>query len=198
MNFMQVPKNVFITDRLYNDSMILYRLTSETKKESGGFLIIGSHGHLGVVSVMEGEGREIVLEPEEELFENEKYVGTFHVHPITKYPSTGDVTSFLGDEYEYVMMVVGEDGSINVCIKTPDTLLGDFGEELEEYEQEQMKEIASEYKFLFYRGNSTTLELQNTVEEYEVVDETWGIERLLEELGIEGLPMYPEEYSVKK
>jgi hypothetical protein len=195
---MQVPKTVKITDRLYNDIMILYKLTKETGKESGGMLIIGAHGHLGVVSLVEGEDKEIVLEPEEELFENERYVGTFHCHPITDLPSTGDVISYLEDEFEKVMIVCGEDKSVNMCVKTSKTPVGDFSDELEEYEQEDMVEIADKYFFLFYRGYGTELTLQNEPKGFQSLPGVKDVEELLKDLGIEGLPMYPEEYSTKK
>lgn len=194
---MQIPEKITITKRLFNDIQILYSLTKEKGKESGGLLILGAHGHMGVVSLMEGQEREIILEPEEELFESERYLGSLHVHPITSLPSTGDVISFLEDEYELVMIVIGEDTTINMCIKTPKTKLGEFPE-IDERGQEEIKEIASEYGFLFYTGKDLTLKLENKIEGYDVVSETWEVEKLLSALGLEGLEMFPEEYSTKK
>jgi hypothetical protein len=95
------------------------------------------------------------------------------------------------------MIVIGEDTTINMCIKTPKTKLGEFPE-IDERGQEEIKEIASEYGFLFYTGKDLTLKLENKIEGYDVVSETWEVEKLLSALGLEGLEMFPEEYSTKK
>src|SRR5579885_2829108 len=69
-------------DRLANDVKILAEYAIKTDGEAGGFLVIGLHGNVGVISEQLGENREIVLKPNEKLHEGELYIGTVHSHPV--------------------------------------------------------------------------------------------------------------------
>ena len=197
---MEIPLYITIPQRMINDLQLFIEYSTNLDREVGGFLIQALHGEVGIVGTQFGEDDEIDLKPNEVLYEGEKYLGTYHAHPITKWFSIGDLISYLDDEYEKVMVNTGEDGSVNIAIKTDKTPLGDFTEELEEFEQEDMKDLANVFSFLWYRGmNGEPLQLQNDdIEEFTVVNETWDITELLSALGIEGTEDIPEEYSTKK
>lgn len=201
-----LPDKIEIPERLFNDLMMMIEYSTTNDNEAGGFLIKAKHGELGVVGEQFGKDREIVLEPNEQLHEGEELIGTVHMHPVTPTASTGDVSGYLNDKNEKVMVVVGADKSINFFFKIPDiTAEGDYGDEISEnFEQEDMGLLAEGLGFIWYRGEEsdrTTLNLMdNIVEdlEFEVLDETWPVEKVVKALGIKGRPDIPEEYSTKK
>lgn len=205
MDGLEVPDKIEIPERLYNDLMMMIEYSTTNDNEAGGFLIKAKHGELGVVGEQFGKDREIVLEPNEQLHEGEELIGTVHMHPVTPTASTGDVSGYMNDENEKVMLVVGADKSINVFFKTSFTAEGDYGEEISDnFEQSDMNLLAEGLGFIWYRGEEsdrTTLNLiTNVVDNVElnIVEETWPIEDLVKGLGIKGRPDIPEEYSTKK
>lgn len=201
---MNIPEKVKISSRLYHDALVLLYYSISTDKEIGGFLIKAQHGHLGVTNEQLGEGREIVLEPNEELYEGEKYFGTIHAHPVTQWASSGDVSGYLSDPNELVMMVTGADKSMNIYIKTPASKLGEHRNEIESnYTQDDMPEIANQYGFLFYRAeekdeNVLTLVSEKLSDEPLEASGEVEIEQLLDAIGLKGSDEIPENYSTKK
>lgn len=201
-----LPDKIEIPERLYNDLMMMVEYSITNDNEAGGFLIIAEHGNLGVVGEQFGENREIVLEPNEALHEGESLIGTVHMHPVTPTASTGDVTGYLNDENEKVMVVVGADKSINFFFKVPDmTHEGDYGDEISDnFEQSDMDIMAEGFGFIWYRGEEsdrTELHLMdNVIEdiEFNVLDEIQPVEEVVKALGIKGRPDIPPEYSTKK
>lgn len=129
-----------------------------------------------------------------------------HMHPITPTASTGDVSGYMRDHDEKIMVVVGADKSINFFFKVPNIAAeGDYGDEISDnFEQSDMDLLAEGLGFIWYRGeesDGTTLNLlTNIVDgiELNVVDEVWPVEDLVKGLGIKGRPDIPEEYSTKK
>lgn len=202
----ELPDKIEIPERLFNDLMMMIEYSTTNDNEAGGFLIIAEHGNLGVVGEQFGKDREIVLEPNEQLHEGEQLIGTVHMHPVTPTASTGDVTGYLNDENEKVMVVVGADKSINFFFKIPGmTNEGDYGDEISDnFEQEDMGMMAEGFGFIWYRGEEsdrTELHLMdNIIEdlEFDVLDESWPVEDVVKALGIKGRPDIPEEYSTKK
>jgi hypothetical protein len=200
---MKVPERIKISDRLYHDALVLLYYSIKTDEEVGGFLIKAQHGHLGVVNEQLGEGREIVLEPNEELYEGESYYGTLHAHPVTQWASIGDVSGFLSDPSELVMIVTGSDKSMNIYIKTPASKLGEHRTEIEStYEQDDMPEIANQYGFIFYRAEEADKNVLSLVSDKLAGEPLEGegemeIEGFLDALGLEGAPDIPD-YSSKK
>jgi hypothetical protein len=202
---LEVPEKIEIPERLYNDLMMMIEYSVSNDNEAGGFLIVAKHGEIGVVGEQFGKDREIVLEPNEQLHEGESLIGTVHMHPVTPTASTGDVSGYLNDENEKVMVVVGQDKSINFFFKTPFTTEGDFGDEISDnFEQSDMDMLAEGLGFIWYRGEEsdrTTLNLMsNTVDNVElnIAEDTWPVEDLIKGLGIKGADQIPEEYSTKK
>jgi len=202
----ELPDKIEIPERLYNDLMMMIEYSVTNDNEAGGFLIVAEHGKIGVVGEQFGKDREIVLEPNEQLHEGEQLIGTVHMHPVTPTASTGDVTGYLNDENEKVMVVVGADKSINFFFKVPDiTHEGDYGDEISDnFEQEDMDIMAEGFGFIWYRGEEsdrTELHLMDNVIddlEFEVLEESWPVEQVIKALGIKGRPDIPEEYSTKK
>ena len=205
-NGVELPDKVEIPERLFNDLMMMIEYSKTNDNEAGGFLIVAKHGEIGVVGEQFGKDREIVLEPNEELHEGESLIGTVHMHPVTPTASTGDVTGYLNDENEKVMVVVGADKSINFFFKVPEmTAEGDYGDEISDnFEQEDMGMMAEGFGFIWYRGEEsdrTELHLMdNIIEdlEFDVLDESWPVEKVIDALGIKGRPDIPESYSTKK
>lgn len=202
----ELPDKIEIPERLFNDLMMMIEYSTTNDNEAGGFLIVAEHGNLGVVGEQFGKDREIVLEPNEQLHEGEQLIGTVHMHPVTPTASTGDVTGYLNDENEQVMVVVGADKSINFFFKIPGmTNEGDYGDEISNnFEQSDMGMMAEGFGFIWYRGEEsdrTELHLMdNIIEdlEFDVLDESWPVEDVVKALGIKGRPDIPEEYSTKK
>src|SRR3989442_9007204 len=117
---------VVLSNRLYAMVTFLGGMTTQENVETGGFLVktgVGMSGQIGVrmVNLVKGEGRAIVLEPQEKLEPGEEYLGTFHSHPLTEVPSIHDVLSFLADPTEQISIVHGVSGTINLMLKKPDT-----------------------------------------------------------------------------
>jgi hypothetical protein len=202
---LDIPDKVEIPERLFNDLQLMIEYSVGEDAECGGFLIKGIHGELGVVGEQFGEDREIVLEPNEELHEGESLLGTVHAHPITPTASTGDVTGYMRDEDERIMLVIGADKSINIFLKSPVIAEGDYGEEISDnFEQEDMNVLAEGLGFLWYRAEESDRTVANLITnvingvELNILDETWPIEDLVDGLGIKGRPDIPDEYSTKK
>jgi hypothetical protein len=197
-----VPKYIVISDRLFNDAEFMIEYSLKTDKEAGGMLIKAAHGHFGIASEQLGEGREIMLKPNEKLQQQEMHYGSVHTHPQTDLASTGDVISYLSDRNEKIMLVVGADKSINMYFKTKKTPIGDFHDMIREnFEQKDMPDMCEVFNFLWYNGNDTTLELQiDKLRDYdlEVADETATAEELADLLELKGNTDYPRDYSIKK
>jgi hypothetical protein len=199
----QLPRYIKIQLRLYHDLKVMAEFAIETDKEVGGLLIKALHGHLGVIAEQFGKDREIMLKPNEQLYEAELYFGSTHSHPKTEFGSTSDIDTFLADETEQIMVVTGADNSINMYFKTKATKSGEYDVKAMGYAQEDNIEIAEDFGYLFYRAEDdeeNILTLQNEKlldEDIEVLDETWTVERLIDYLGLEGLNFLPQS-SMKK
>lgn len=192
------PKYLEINRRLFHDILLMSAYTRQTKEESGGFVIRGKHGHIGVVAVQIGKDREINLYPSETLYSGEEYLGTYHAHPVTNTFSIADVATFLYDRNEKISLNSGDDNSINATIKTPQTIQiskEDISFLEKNFKQEDIAKLANIYHFLYYKGksNSRILELQNdgmTTTEKEMFDDFVR--------NIRGLPRIPRTWVKKK
>jgi hypothetical protein len=217
---LEFPKRIQISLRFWHDLLLMLAYALESDKEVGGLVIKAQHGHLGVIAEQFGEGREIVLEPNEEMYEGEVYYGTVHVHPITEVFSSGDVASYLADPSEKVMTLMGSDGSLNIAIKIPQvTKEGNIDQIRKELDtnypaheveggqspfQQGLDKVAADYGFLWYKSvesDENVLTLQNKellgapVKTKDVVDD---VEDLVDTLGIQGSTEFPENYKTKK
>lgn len=87
---------------------------------------------------------------------------THNTHPLTETFSPHDIATFLADPTERVSICYGADGVINLTIKTDET--EGIGKEdittlKEAYDQEEIPDLAMQYKFLYYRGQGNRLEI---------------------------------------
>jgi hypothetical protein len=194
-------QTVVLSDRLYGDMKAVADLATADDGEVGGFLIKTGVGvtnrSIGVrlVNLVIGNGRSIVLEPQEELEPGEEYIGTFHSHPVTPVPSVHDVLTFLADPNEKCSIVRGVDGTINLKVKTEQTRL--LGPEMVEPLKQRypkgddgMSALVRDFNFLFYQGKDDTL----TRAYSEPGTGTISLDEL--SLGIHGAEKFPE--STKK
>ena len=188
---------VELSQRLFAAINFCGRLTSEKKVETGGFLVktgsgIGQGRALRMVNFVQGEGREIILEPTEKLEPGEEYMGTVHCHPLTPVPSIHDVLTFVADPTEKIMIVHGVDGTINLLMKTEETVPLDplKIESLKpQYEKSDMAPLVRDYNFAYFQGKGPTLQrayLPEPIPASKVV----ALDDLT--LAIQGSPQFPD------
>ena len=199
---------VVLSNRLYAMVTFLGGMTTQENVETGGFLVktgVGMSGQIGVrmVNLVKGEGRAIVLEPQEKLEPGEEYLGTFHSHPMTEVPSIHDVLSFLADPTEQVSIVHGVQGTINLMLKKPDTRL------LQPQELEQMKMqyevklqaqgipkqdpakmtvLVRDFGFMYFTGKGPVL--QRTFEIEQIAENPISLDEIA--YGIQGSNQFPD------
>jgi hypothetical protein len=157
---------VELSPRLYQAIQFLGDITTSQQVETGGFLIktgIGTGGTTGVrvVNYVKGEGREIMLEPQEQLEIGEEYLGTIHCHPLTPVPSVHDVLTYVSDPSEKMMIVRGVEGSINLLIKDDATrpLDPNMVEQIKDrYPKGDMTTLVRDYDFAYYQGKTQALQ----------------------------------------
>ena len=195
---------IILSDRLYAMIKYLGNKTAQEKTENGGFLIKTGIGldtrAIGVrmVNLVGGEGKEIFLEPHEQLEYGEQYLGTFHSHPLTDVPSIHDVLTFIADPTEKVSIVHGVSGTINLMIKKPDTRAIDPAQ-LEaykaQYEKGNMAPLVRDFGFMFFQGKSDTL--QRAFEPVQIpLEQSVSLDEI--SYGIEGSPDFPQQPTKKK
>ena len=141
----------------------IHRFTHVTDKEFGALLVKTPEGiRLDMIDV--GEHLSVVFKKTKEYREDEKVIGTIHCHPITDIPSDWDIATFLRDDWEKISIVVGVDGTINVMVKTNDTLVIDNVEKwVEDNKDVPFNEKANKYQFLIFRGKVNNLKLTGGV-----------------------------------
>ena len=157
-----------LNERLRNDLAFMSEYTRREKQEVAGFLIRALHGGLGVVSPVLGKGLEVELDSHEYLHKGEIYLGSFHCHTYTNFPSPHDMATFLADPTERVSMVSGADGSLTLALKTDETQeigLTEIPRIKDAYEQDELPQLAEQYRFLYYHGKGERLTLTNKVKD---------------------------------
>ena len=162
VSFSSPPEYLRLNKRLGNNCVLLHEYTVKEKQETAGFLIRALHGGIGVVNLLLGKSKSVDLEPEERLHEGEAYLGTIHAHPQTDNFSVHDVATFLADPDEKISICIGADGSLNILIKCDETeeISIDGIKQLKEaYEQDEISDISSAYKFLYYKGKGDRVNL---------------------------------------
>ena len=191
-----------ISPRLFSEIRFLGNLTTTQQQETGGFIVktgigIGSQERgLRIVNWMIGQGREIVLEPQENLEQGEEYMGTFHCHPITLVPSIHDVLTFISDPTERIMIVNGVDGTINVLVKTENTrpLAPEQIEQMKpQFEKGDMATLVRTYEFVYFQGKDQVL--PRVYEIQPIGTQTIPLDELA--YGIQGSSQFPSGGSKK-
>jgi len=199
--------SVVLSTRLLAMIQFLGQMTTQEQVETGGFLIktgVGMSGQMGVrmVNLVKGEGKAIVLEPQEKLEHGEEYLGTFHSHPMTEVPSIHDVLSFLADPTEQISIVHGVQGTINLMLKKPTTRLINPAE-LEQMKMQydikvqaqgipkqdpaKMTILVRDFGFMYFTGNGAVL--QRTFEVEQIPENPISLDEIA--YGIQGSPQFP-------
>ena len=107
-----------------------------------------------------GEDLSVSFKQTHELAPGEKIIGTWHAHPKTDTFSDYDIASFLHDDFERISIVSGAKGTINVLVKTPDTVqIEDVRKWIEENQLLNLKDKGKMFKFLVFKGKTNNLQL---------------------------------------
>lgn len=172
-----VSSKLIINDVFEEQIQKIYRFTNITKKEFGALLVKTPEGiRMDMLDI--GEDLSVTFTKTKEYREDEKVVGTIHAHPITDIPSDFDIATFLRDDWEKISIVTGADSSINVMVRTNDTIglsninLSDW---VEENKSLSLIEKAEKFQFLLYKGKVNNLTLLAGVSSYPVT----SLEKLL-------------------
>ena len=196
---------IVLSPRMLAMIQFLGKQTQSTDTETGAFVIktsSGTNGETGVrlVNIVGGEDSAVNLEPQETLLQGEEYLGTFHAHPITDNPSVHDFMTFLADPTEQIMLLHGSDDTINLALKTPNTItitpdqIDAMKQEYEAWKDTDDKvALADKFKFGLYLGKDTELNRANTA-----MPET-GKSISLDELalGLHGANEFPQQTTRK-
>ena len=199
---------VVLSTRLLAMIQFLGQMTTQENVETGAFLVktgVGMSGQIGVrmVNLVKGEGRAIVLEPQEKLEPGEEYLGTFHSHPMTEVPSIHDVLSFLADPTEQISIVHGVSGTINLMLKKPETRLIN-PQELEQMKMQyeiklqsqgipkqdpaKMTTLVRDFRFMYFTGRESVL--QRTFEIEQIPANPISLDEIA--YGIRGSAQFPD------
>ena len=166
-----------ILNNIIEDQMCrLWDFTHSTGKEFGA-LVLSTNRGMVLDMVQMGEDRSINLKTTRKLEEDEKLLGTFHVHPITDKPSYWDIATFLKDDWEKISCVAGVEKTITVMTKLKDTValkeddLVGWKEECVK-KGKSLKNLSEKYKFAVYRGQPNQLKDINSNDSTELTLES--------------------------
>ncbi len=182
----------FCSKRWYADSSLIlndvfeeqiqkiHKFTSITDKEFGALLVKTPEGiRLDMLDI--GEHLSVQFRRTKEYRKDESVIGSVHCHPISSIPSDFDIATFLRDNWEKISIVVGADSSINVMVKTNNTIelsninLSDWVEENKDLSIEQKTE---KFQFLLFKGRVNNLKLLAGVSDYPIT----SLEKLLSQI----------------
>ena len=158
-------KNWFISSKLILNDILeeqiarVANFTKQTGKEFGAFIVKTKNGiRLDIINI--GEDLSVSFKQTHELAPGEKIIGTWHAHPVSNEPSDYDIGSFLHDDFERISIVSGAKGTINVMVKTPDTIqIEDIRKWIEENQLLSLKDKGKMFKFLVFKGKTNNLQL---------------------------------------
>lgn len=172
-----VSSKLILNEVLEEQLQKIYKFTKTTKKEFGALLVKTPEGiRMDMMDV--GEDMSVTFRKTKEYRKDEKVIGSVHAHPISDEFSDWDVATFLRDDWEKISMVVGAEGTINVIVKTQDTVLlkeEEFGKWIEVNKNTALTEKARTYQFLFFKGKVNNLKLIEGVSNQPLT----SLERLL-------------------
>lgn len=175
-----VSSKLILNDVFEEQIQKIYRFTNITKKEFGALLVKTPEGiRMDMLDI--GEDLSVTFKKTKEYRMDEKVIGTIHAHPITDIPSDFDIATFLRDEWEKISIVTGADSSINVMVRTNNTIglsninLSDW---VEENKALSLVEKAEKFQFLLFKGKVNNLKLLAGVSNCPVT----SLERLLSQI----------------
>ena len=175
-----LSSKMILNEVLEEELQKIYKFTKVTDKEFGALLVKTPEGiRMDMLDI--GEDMSVTFKKTKEYRKDEKVIGSVHSHPISSEPSDWDVATFLRDSWEMISIVVGAEGTINVMVKTQDTLV--LGEEdlngwIERNRGVSLIEKANVHRFLFFKGKVNNLRLFGGVSSQSMT----SLERLLTQI----------------
>ena len=156
-----LSSKLILNEVLEEQCQKIHKFTMTTKKEFGGLLVKTPEGiRIDMIDI--GEDLSVTFKKTKEYRADEKIVGTIHAHPITDIPSDWDIATFLRDDFEKISVVVGSEGTVNVMVKTKDTVkIAQDGVQkwVQDNQNVSFTEKANAYRFLLFRGKVNNLKL---------------------------------------
>jgi proteasome lid subunit RPN8/RPN11 len=175
-----ISSKLILNDVFEEQVQKIYRFTNITKKEFGALLVKTPEGiRMDMLDI--GEDLSVSFKKTKEYRLDEKVIGTIHAHPITDIPSDFDIATFLRDKWEKISVVTGADSSINVMVRTVNTIgLSDINlsDWVEENKNLTLTEKAEKYQFLLFKGKVNNLKLLAGVSNCPIT----SLERLLSQI----------------
>jgi AraC-like DNA-binding protein len=150
---------LMLNDVLEEQCQKMRKFTETTGKEFGALLVKTPEGiRLDMIDV--GQDTSVTFKKTKEYRTDEQVIGSIHVHPYTNFFSSYDISSFLHDSWEKISMLVGADGSLNVMVKTKNTIqVTDIQKWIEENKDLPPVEVANKFQFILFKGKVNNLKL---------------------------------------
>lgn len=156
-----ISSRLLLNEVLEEQLSKIYKFTHETKKEFGALLVKTPEGiRMDMLDI--GEDLSVTFRKTKEYRKDERVVGSVHAHPISDEFSDWDVGTFLKDDWEKISIVVGANGTINVLVKSPETLMikdEDLEPWIDDNKMINLVDKAEKYQFLLFKGKVNNLKL---------------------------------------
>lgn len=156
-----VSSRLLLNEVLEEQLQKIHKFTDTTKKEFGALLVKTPEGiRMDMLDI--GEDMSVTFKKTKEFREDEKVIGSCHAHPRSDEFSDYDIATFLRDDWERISIVVGAEGTINVVVKTENTLKIE-NEQLNQWVEDnkalRLVEKAERNQFLLFKGKVNNLKL---------------------------------------
>ena len=175
-----ISSRLIINEVLEEQLQKIHKFTDTTKKEFGALLVKTPEGiRMDMMDI--GEDMSVTFKKTKEYREDEKIIGSVHAHPVSDEFSDWDIATFLRDDWERISIVVGAEGTINVMVKTENTLKIE-GEQLNQWVEDNkdsnLIKKAEINQFLFFKGKVNNLKLFSGVSNQPIT----SLEKLLAQI----------------
>ncbi len=175
-----ISSKMILNEVLEEELQKIYKFTKVTDKEFGALLVKTPEGiRMDMLDI--GEDMSVTFKKTKEYRKDEKVIGSVHSHPISSEPSDWDVGTFLRDSWEMISIVVGAEGTINVMVKTQDTLSlseADLQKWIEQNKEVSLIDKANAHRFLLFKGKVNNLKLLAGLSSQPIT----SLERLLSQI----------------
>jgi proteasome lid subunit RPN8/RPN11 len=154
-----VSSKLVLNDVLEEQIQKIHKFTTETEKEFGALLVKTPEGiRLDMIDI--GSENDVALQRTKEYRQDEKVIGSAHCHPRSDEFSDWDIGTFLRDDWEKISIVIGAEHTINVMVKTSETLKVEDVKAFIEYVKDlSLEEKAEKFNFLLFKGKVNNLKL---------------------------------------
>ena len=154
-----VSSKLILNEVLEEHFQKIHKFTMTTGKEFGALLVKTPDGiRMDMLEI--GEDLSVTFKKTKEYRPEEKVVGSCHSHPVTDEFSDWDLGTFLKSDWEQISVVVGSEGTVNVAVKTKETIkILDVEQWVKDNKSLTLIEKANKYRFLLFRGKVNNLKL---------------------------------------